>query len=146
MGAFRGQVGLLLFRKCTVDLYFPRQAPASLNSSFDDLLSYLTSNLENSDRPDVFRARAILVWLSMQDVDSRAVEEGQGDRETPGGYLTLLAQRKSTYSTFFLVLCRYGTVYDLKLNFKTHSFCFDRVLDSGWERTGHNYNSFQLKN
>ncbi|XP_021365663.1 hillarin-like [Mizuhopecten yessoensis] len=87
-----------------------RQAPAELNSSFNDLINYLTGDLDQSERPEVFRARALMVWLSVQDVDSDHVKRKDGNTETPEGYLTLLAQSRTTYSTFFLVLCRKANI------------------------------------
>ncbi|XP_069109197.1 hillarin-like [Argopecten irradians] len=83
-----------------------RQAPAALNNSFTNLITYLTGDLDNSDRPEVFKARALMVWLSIQDVDSKEVKRKEGNTDTPEGYLVLLAQRRTTYSTVFLVLCR----------------------------------------
>ncbi|XP_033730734.1 hillarin-like [Pecten maximus] len=83
-----------------------RQAPSALNSSFANLIAYLTGDLDDSDRPEVFKARALMVWLSIQDVDSKEVKRKVGNTDTPEGYITLLAQRRTTYSTVFLVLCR----------------------------------------
>ncbi|XP_069109200.1 hillarin-like [Argopecten irradians] len=82
-----------------------RQAPAALNNSFTNLITYLTGDLDNSDRPEVFKARALMVWLSIQDVDSKEVKRKEGNTDTPDGYITLLAQKRTTYSTVFLVLC-----------------------------------------
>lgn len=58
-------------------------------------------------------ARAIIIWLSSQNVYQ--LKNGIGNQDTPEGFLILLGKNKTTYSTFFTVLCRYVKTCKLDL-------------------------------
>jgi len=75
-----------------------------LNKSFPQLVQYLTGALDNTDEPQMLKVRSLVSWLSNQDVDSHT--QTPANSKTPEGFLALLCQKRSCYSTFFTVLCR----------------------------------------
>ncbi|XP_052100576.1 uncharacterized protein LOC127734635 [Mytilus californianus] len=87
---------------------YARNAPADVSSTFEDLIEYLEKPFKNHPDRDAFLVRAILVWLSNQNIDQMAMSPGNST--SPAGYLALLGQKKTTYSTFFTALCRKGGV------------------------------------
>ncbi|KAJ8304490.1 hypothetical protein KUTeg_018073 [Tegillarca granosa] len=88
------------------------QAPKSVTKTFPDLVKYLTMNLINSPHREMLTVRAIIAWyLKVQDMTN-----GIGNQETPKGLLSLLGQMKTTYSTFFTVLCRKARIKTVQIN------------------------------
>lgn len=75
-----------------------------MTSTFEDLIEYLEKPFKNHPERDAFLVRAILVWLSNQNIDPMA--NSPGNSTSPTGYLALLGKKKTTYSTFFTALCR----------------------------------------
>ena len=72
--------------------------------SFDRLNQYLFEGLQGHPDKDRLSVRALLVWLGSQDLAKwKPVPGGQ---DTPKGFLSLIANRITLYSTFFAVLCR----------------------------------------
>ncbi|VDI36854.1 Hypothetical predicted protein [Mytilus galloprovincialis] len=91
-----------------------RNAPADVTSTFEDLIEYLEKPFKNHQERDAFLVRAILVWLSNQNIDPMA--NSPGNSTSPTGYLALLGKKKTTYSTFFTALCRKGGVLCAQLH------------------------------
>ncbi|XP_052100578.1 hillarin-like isoform X2 [Mytilus californianus] len=85
-----------------------RTVPKSDLNSFAQLIKYLDIPIKGRPTRDEMMVRIILVWLSNQVVE-QFVSEEETDK-TPLGFLSLLGQRRSTYSTFFTVLCREANV------------------------------------
>lgn len=86
-------------------VYLTLQTPRSVLTSFTKLTTYLEKPVRQANSRDEKMVRAILVWLSHQEIEKFTSEEG--NRDTPIGFLNLLRQKRSTYSTFFTLLCRY---------------------------------------
>lgn len=85
-----------------------RKAPPTAAGRFEDLIAYLEEPFKNHTERDKLLVRAILVWLSNQNVNLMASKAANTD--SPAGYLALLAQKRTTYSTFFTELCRKGGI------------------------------------
>jgi hypothetical protein len=100
------------------------QTPTSVLTSFTDLTTYLEKPLRQANSRDEIMVRAILVWLSHQVVEKFTSEEGT--RDTPLGFLSLLGQKRSTYSTFFTLLCRYKR--NLLLEYNDFHFCLSMFI------------------
>lgn len=86
-------------------VYLTLQTPRSVLTSFTKLTTDLEKPVRQANSRDEKMVRAILVWLSHQEIEKFTSEEG--NRDTPIGFLNLLRQKRSTYSTFFTLLCRY---------------------------------------
>ena len=71
--------------------------------SFESLRDYLTRPLGDEHR-EIQTARAIVVWLSQQDIDSR--DYGEASLTSPRGLLQCLRKNKMTYATCYTILCR----------------------------------------
>ncbi|VDI26844.1 Hypothetical predicted protein [Mytilus galloprovincialis] len=93
--------------KADID-HHARTVPKSELNSFDQLIKYLDKPIKGRQTRDEMMVRIILVWLSNQEVEQFVT--GEGTDKTPLGFLSLLGQRRSTYSTFFTVLCRVADV------------------------------------
>ena len=98
------------------------QTPKSDLTSFTKLTKYLEKRVGRAKSRDEIMVRAILVWLSHQEVEKFTSEEGT--RDTPLGFLSLLGQKRSTYSTFFTLLCRYKRNLLSEYNDSYFCFCF----------------------
>ncbi|XP_076102754.1 uncharacterized protein LOC143071938 [Mytilus galloprovincialis] len=85
-----------------------RNSPGDVTSTFEDLIDYLEKPFKNHPERDAFLVRAILVWLSNQNIEQMA--KSPGNSTSPAGYLALLGQKKTSYSTFFTALCRKGGI------------------------------------
>lgn len=85
--------------------YISFKAPASVLNQFEDLISYLDKPARGKESRDEIMVRAILVWLSNQEVEN--FTSMKGDDNTPKGFLSLLGHKRSTYPSFFALLCRY---------------------------------------
>ncbi|OWF54034.1 hillarin-like [Mizuhopecten yessoensis] len=81
-----------------------RHTPRYFNESFDDLLEYLVMGVDASARPDMLVVRALVNWLSSQKLNTYKHLEGTED--SPEGCLALLAQKRTTFSTVFTIICR----------------------------------------
>lgn len=81
------------------------KAPASVLNQFEDLISYLDKPARGKESRDEIMVRAILVWLSNQEVEN--FTSMKGDDNTPKGFLSLLGLKRSTYPSIFALLCRY---------------------------------------
>ena len=90
---------------CVFFLNLTLQTPKSVLTSFAQLTTYLENPVRQANSRDEVMVRAILVWLGHQVVEKFTSEEGT--RDTPLGFLSLLGHKRSTYSTFFTLLCRY---------------------------------------
>ncbi|XP_076102758.1 uncharacterized protein LOC143071939 isoform X3 [Mytilus galloprovincialis] len=89
--------------KAEIDHHARTVQKSDLNS-FHQLIKYLDTPIKGRPTRDEMMVRIILVWLSNQVVEQFVSEECTD--KTPLGFLSLLGQRRSTYSTFFTVLCR----------------------------------------
>lgn len=108
--------------KCCVFFNLTLQTPKSDLTSFTKLTKYLEKRVGRAKSRDEIMVRAILVWLSHQEVEKFTSEEGT--RDTPLGFLSLLGQKRSTYSTFFTLLCRYKRNLLSEYNDSYFCFCF----------------------
>ncbi|XP_045176045.2 lim and transglutaminase domain protein ltd-1-like [Mercenaria mercenaria] len=81
-----------------------RKADEHLLDSFQELIGYLTEPLHL----DMFRktktARAIVVWLSQQELEWNSY--GEKNLDTPRGLLQYLKEEKMSYTTCYTILCR----------------------------------------
>ncbi|XP_076102755.1 lim and transglutaminase domain protein ltd-1-like isoform X1 [Mytilus galloprovincialis] len=93
--------------KAEIDHHARTVQKSDLNS-FHQLIKYLDTPIKGRPTRDEMMVRIILVWLSNQVVEQFVSEECTD--KTPLGFLSLLGQRRSTYSTFFTVLCRTADV------------------------------------
>ncbi|XP_052100559.1 lim and transglutaminase domain protein ltd-1-like [Mytilus californianus] len=85
-----------------------KKTPGSTLNRFEDLITYLEKPALGKESRDDIMVRAILVWLCNQKVETFATEERT--KNTPKGFLSLLGQKRSQYSTFFTVLCRQANI------------------------------------
>ncbi|VDI26850.1 Hypothetical predicted protein [Mytilus galloprovincialis] len=85
-----------------------KKTPKSALNSFDDLIAYLEKPLYGKASRDEVMVRALLVWLSNQKIENFKSKRGRTD--TPRGFLSLLGQDRTTYSTVFTVLCRKANI------------------------------------
>ncbi|XP_033749506.1 hillarin-like [Pecten maximus] len=81
-----------------------RHTPRYFNESFDDLIEYLVMGVDASSQPDMLVCRALVGWLSSQKLNT--FKHLTGTEDTPEGCLALLAQRRTTFSTVFTIICR----------------------------------------
>ncbi|XP_056020392.1 hillarin-like [Ostrea edulis] len=81
-----------------------REAPAERADSFDNLKDYLLDGLSGHEEEEKLSVRAIIVWLGEQDLKDWT--DVPPSRDSPKGFLALLAQKNSLFVTFFTVLCR----------------------------------------
>ncbi|XP_060076469.1 hillarin-like [Ylistrum balloti] len=81
-----------------------RHTPRYFNESFDDLIEYLVMGIDTSANPEMLIVRALVGWLSSQKLNT--FKHLTGTEDTPEGCLALLAQRRTTFSTVFTIICR----------------------------------------
>ncbi|XP_076102745.1 lim and transglutaminase domain protein ltd-1-like [Mytilus galloprovincialis] len=91
-----------------------RKAPASVLNQFEDLISYLDKPARGKESRDEIMVRAILVWLSNQEVEN--FTSMKGDDNTPKGFLSLLGHKRSTYPSFFALLCRKADIQCVRIH------------------------------
>ena len=72
--------------------------------SFTSLLDYLKAGIQQTIYKETLIARAIIIWLSKQDVDAR--DYGRSGTNSPQELLQSLKERKMTYATCYALLCR----------------------------------------
>lgn len=72
------------------------------------LTEYLTSPWKNDQYREIKSARAIVVWLSNQDLDGN--DFGEANLDTPRGLLQYLKLQKMRYPSCYALLCRFGAV------------------------------------
>ena len=80
------------------------QAPSTVSESFEDLISYLEEPLLNNPDRNKLLVRSILVWLGSQNLEHYSSMKAHTD--SPAGFLAMLSLERTTFSTFFTVLCR----------------------------------------
>lgn len=80
------------------------QTPQDKATSFKALRNYLLKDLEKQTDKDRLAVRAILVWLSIQEEGNFGSKAA--NKDSPEGFLSLLAKKQTLFSTFFTVLCR----------------------------------------
>ncbi|XP_069138465.1 hillarin-like [Argopecten irradians] len=89
----------------TNDIEFrARHTPRYFNESFDDLIEYLVMGVDASAQPEMLVVQALVGWLSSQKLNT--FKHLEGTEDTPEGCLALLAQRRTTFSTVFTIICR----------------------------------------
>lgn len=81
-----------------------RETPQDKATSFKALRNYLLKDLEKQTDKDRLAVRAILVWLSIQEEGNFGSKAA--NKDSPEGFLSLLAKKQTLFSTFFTVLCR----------------------------------------
>lgn len=99
------------------------QAPATLNKSYKELLDYLMRGTELTNKPEITKTRAIMIWLSRQDVTSPP--SGSRNFETPtNGLVRLSKNPQNEFSLFFSILCEKAGLQSVEINgiFKPASF------------------------
>ena len=80
------------------------QATSGMLQSFASLHEYLEAGTQNTVYKDTLLARAIITWLSNQDVDTR--DYGKAGTKSPKELLQSLKDGKMTYATCYAILCR----------------------------------------
>lgn len=98
---------IIISNICKGFTFFPLnfvQTPRDKASSFKALRNYLLKDLEKQTDKDRLAVRAIIVWLSIQEEDNFG--SLPANKDSPEGFLSLLAKKQTRFSTFFTVLCR----------------------------------------
>ncbi|XP_052771202.1 lim and transglutaminase domain protein ltd-1-like [Mya arenaria] len=80
-----------------------RKASDRLMDSFRELTAYLKRSGSQDRFNEIMLARAIVVWMSTQRMDTPCV----GDIESPRGVMQLVKERRMTYTTCYALLCRF---------------------------------------
>ncbi|XP_060608340.1 lim and transglutaminase domain protein ltd-1-like [Ruditapes philippinarum] len=93
----------LAFPFATIDNH-ARMADPKLLDSFEDLIEYLTKPLLHDQYIKIKTARAILVWLSRQNLEEK--NYGKKGTDTPRGLIQYLKEEKMSYTTCYAILCR----------------------------------------
>ena len=84
--------------------FFYQQASKKHATSFNGLLDYLTNPVSHEFHRDLLTVRAIMVWMSNQEIES--TNYGHGTLDTPVGYLQLMKEKRATFAALFTTLCR----------------------------------------
>ena len=80
------------------------KAKVEMLQSFQSLLEYLKVGIQHTIYNETMIARAIITWLSNQDVD--ITDYGRPGTSSPKELLQSLKERKMTYATCYAILCR----------------------------------------
>ncbi|KAK3097224.1 hypothetical protein FSP39_007691, partial [Pinctada imbricata] len=81
--------------------------------SFQALNQYLLHDLTGQKDREKLTVRALLAWLGNQNVDG--YRGHPCNQDTPEGFLSLIANKRTMYSTFFTVLCRHASILCVKI-------------------------------
>ncbi|XP_033751098.1 uncharacterized protein LOC117335220 isoform X2 [Pecten maximus] len=100
-----------------------RRAPTTVVDSYKKLMDYLLKGSELVKQPELIRARAVMIWLSRQDVTSPL--SGTADYDTPSkGIVKLSNDTQFEYSRFLSTLYEKAGIKSVEITgvFKTISY------------------------
>ncbi|XP_060076767.1 uncharacterized protein LOC132556377 [Ylistrum balloti] len=118
-----------------------RKAPITLNDSYKQLIDYLLKGTEYTDQPDLTQTRAVMLWMSRQDVTSPLA--GPADYETPAkGIVKLSNDTQFEFSRFLSILFEKAGIKSKEITgiFKTISY----EPDSGNDLPATSWNAVYL--
>ena len=87
-----------------IDKLYLFQSTSGMLQSFTSLHEYLKAGVQHTIYKETLIARAIITWLSNQDIDTR--DYGKAGIQSPKELLQSVKTGKMTYATCYAILCR----------------------------------------